>query len=57
MNLSTLSLLSDVARLGSFAAVARERDVDPSAISRAVAAAEDELALRLFQRTTRRVAL
>ncbi|WP_420420275.1 LysR substrate-binding domain-containing protein [Pacificispira sp.] len=57
MNLSTLRLLSDVARLGSFAAVARERDVDPSAISRAVAAAEDELALRLFQRTTRRVAL
>lgn len=57
MDLDALRILVDVARRGSFAAVARERDTDPSAVSRAVAALEAELGTRLFQRTTRRVAL
>lgn len=57
METSTLSLLLDVARLGSFAAVARERDLDPSMVSRTVAAAEAELGVRLFERTTRRTAI
>ncbi len=45
-----------VARGGSFAAVARARGVAPSSISRAVAALEAELGVRLLQRTTRQLA-
>lgn len=52
-----MRLFVEVARRGNFAAVARDRDVDPSSVSRAVALLEDELGVRLFQRTTRRVAL
>ncbi|MDW4500499.1 LysR substrate-binding domain-containing protein [Sulfitobacter sp. D35] len=57
MNLNDLTLIQDVARLGSFAAVARQRDVDPSSIGRVVAGIETELGLRLFSRTTRRMEL
>lgn len=57
MDLQNTQLLLDVARRGSFADVARERDVDPSSISRIVAAREAELGFRLFQRTTRKVTL
>lgn len=46
-----------VSRAGSFAAVAREVGVDPSSISRQVATLEDQLGLRLFDRTTRRLDL
>ena len=56
MELSSLQIFAEVMRRGSFAAVARDRDVSPSAISRSVAALENELGLRLFQRTTRRLA-
>lgn len=56
MDVTALTLFVDVVRRGSFAAVARERGVDPSSVSRAVAALEAELGLRLFQRTTRRLA-
>jgi len=52
-----MRIFVEVARRGSFAAVARDRDVDPSSVSRAVALLEDELGVRLFQRSTRRVAL
>ena len=44
-----------VARAGSFAAAARETGVDPSSVSRQVAALEEQLGLRLFERTTRRL--
>lgn len=57
MNLSHLQLFLDVVRLGSFAAVARKQDTDPSSISRQIAAIEAELGVRLFERTTRRLAL
>ncbi|MHA3980982.1 LysR family transcriptional regulator, partial [Halovulum sp. GXIMD14794] len=57
MNLNDLSLIQEVARLGSFAAVARQRDVDPSSIGRVVAGVETALGLRLFSRTTRRMEL
>jgi DNA-binding transcriptional LysR family regulator len=57
MDLTSLRLFVEVARRGGFAPVARDFDLDPSAVSRSVAALEDELGLRLFQRTTRRVAL
>ena len=57
MDLSALRAFIDVARRGNFAAAARDRNVDPSSMSRIIAALEEELGLRLFQRTTRRLAL
>lgn len=56
MDIETLGTFIDVMRRGSFAAVARDREVAPSSISRAIAGLEAELGLRLFQRTTRRLA-
>ncbi len=56
MELTSLQIFAEVMRRGSFAAVARDRDVSPSAISRSIAGLEAELGLRLFQRTTRRLA-
>ena len=55
MDLDALRIFVGVMRRGSFAAVARDRGVDPSSISRTIANLEDELGLRLFQRTTRRL--
>ncbi len=55
MNTDDLNLLLEVARLGSFAAVGRQRNVDASSISRTVAAVEEELGVRLFERSTRRM--
>ena len=46
-----------VIRFGSFAAAARELNVDPSSVSRTVAALEEELGTRLFQRSTRQFAV
>lgn len=42
---------------GSFAAVARERNVAPSSISRSIATLERDLGARLLSRTTRRLEL
>lgn len=52
-----LVIFADVVSLGSFAAVARSRDLDPSKVSRMMAALEVELGVRLFHRTTRRLSL
>jgi DNA-binding transcriptional LysR family regulator len=57
MDLDSLEVFVDVVRRGSFAAVARDRAVDPSSVSRAIAGLEKELGVRLFQRTTRRLTL
>lgn len=57
MDYNDLTLIQDTARLGSFAAVARLRGVDPSSVGRLVAGIEMELGLRLFARTTRRMEL
>lgn len=57
MDLQALRTFVAVAREGSFAAVARTCGSDPSQISRAIASLEQELGFRLFQRTTRRMAL
>ncbi len=57
MNLKDLEILLAVVRRGSFAAVAREQGVDPSSISRSIAALEADLGLRLLQRSTRRLSL
>ena len=55
MDISILQTFVDVMRQGSFAAAARDRNIDPSSVSRAIANLEKELGLRLFQRTTRRL--
>jgi DNA-binding transcriptional LysR family regulator len=55
MELSVLQTFVDVVKQGSFAAVARERNVDPSSVSRAIAGLEAELGIRLLQRTTRQL--
>ena len=57
MDITALSLALRTADLGSFSAVARELDIAPSSVSRAVAAVEDRLGLRLFQRTSRTLSL
>ncbi|MEL6689156.1 MAG: LysR family transcriptional regulator [Pseudomonadota bacterium] len=53
MEIKTLETLIRIRDLGSFAAVAREQDADPSTLSRLVSQAEDDLGMRLFQRSTR----
>lgn len=57
VDVQQLKTFVEVARQGSFAAAARRLGVDPSAVTRAVAALEGALGARLLQRTTRRVAL
>ena len=57
MDTEQLKTFVDVIDQGSFAAVARQRNVAPSAVTRAVAGLEQTLGVRLLQRTTRRLAL
>lgn len=57
METESLRLFAEVARRGSFATVARDHNLDPSTVSRLMAALETELGARLFQRSTRRVVL
>jgi DNA-binding transcriptional LysR family regulator len=57
MDVDTLRIFVRVARRGSFAVVARDCGTDPSSISRAIASLEDELQVRLLQRSTRRMTL
>lgn len=55
MDIAVLQMFTEVMRQGSFAAVARDRNVDPSSISRAIANLEKQLGVRLLQRTTRQL--
>ena len=57
MDLLQLKTLLAVAQHCIFASAARALDQDPSAISRTVAAAEAHLGVRLFERSTRRLAV
>jgi DNA-binding transcriptional LysR family regulator len=57
MDTDVLKLFVDVARHASFAAAAREHGLDPSSVSRSIAALEEDLGVRLLQRSTRRMAL
>ena len=57
MDLAVLQTFVDVVKRGSFAAVARDRNIDPSSVSRAIAGLEKELGIRLLQRTTRQLSL
>ncbi|MDE1905465.1 MAG: LysR family transcriptional regulator [Rhodospirillales bacterium] len=55
--LDSLAIFTAVAEQGSFAAASRRLGRSPTAVSRAVAALEDELGAQLFIRTTRAIAL
>ncbi|MEM9708698.1 MAG: LysR substrate-binding domain-containing protein [Pseudomonadota bacterium] len=57
MDLSSLRIFKECVARGSFAAAARALDLDPSAVSRSIAALEASLGLRLFERSTRHIAL
>ena len=57
MDTRFLTTFLEVVRSGGFAAAARNLNQDPSSISRSIAALEDQLGARLFQRTTRKVSL
>ena len=57
METQALQLFIDVTAAGSFAAAARRHNIDPSSVSRTIAALEEELQIRLFQRSTRKLAL
>jgi DNA-binding transcriptional LysR family regulator len=57
MDLSLLKLCTLVAQHGSFAAVARQMNIAPSSVSRSVANFEDQIGLRLFERSTRHLTL
>lgn len=53
MDIAKLKIFGAVYRAKSFAVVAKQRNVAASSISRTIAGLEEELGLRLFQRTTR----
>ena len=58
MNLTyAMSVAREVARLGSLAKAARSLRLSPPSVSRLVGELEEELGVRLFNRTTRRLAL
>jgi len=55
--LQAFMAFSETAKHGGFAGAARELGVSPSAVAKNVARLESDLGLRLFHRTTRKVAL
>ncbi len=55
MELSTLRIFTDVMHRRNFAAVARDLGLAPSSVSRSIAALEEELGIKLFQRSTRQL--
>lgn len=56
MDIDLIRIFLDVMKYGSFAEVARQRNIDPSSISRSIASLESRLKFRLFQRSTRKLA-
>ena len=56
MELTNIKIFSEVIRQGSFAVVARQRNINPSTVSRSISILEADLGFRLFQRTTRKLA-
>lgn len=57
MRLAALEVALAVARLKSFAGAARELNMSTTAVSRTIAALEEQLGVRLFNRTTRSTAV
>jgi len=56
MDLETLELFIDVMRQRNFTEIARKRDLAPSSVSRTITGLEEELGVKLFQRSTRKLA-
>ena len=56
MDLTSFRIFVNSVKLGSFAAVARQMELDPSTVSRSITNLETELGFRLLQRTTRMLA-
>ncbi|TPW28774.1 LysR family transcriptional regulator [Martelella alba] len=56
-NLQDLAVFARVATLGSMTAAAEELGLSPAVVSKSIKRLEDHLAARLFQRTTRQIAL
>ena len=52
-----MRVFARVVEAGNFSAAARQRGVAPSSVSRQIGELEDELGVRLFQRTTRKLSL
>lgn len=57
LNLNDLALFEEVIRTGGFSAAARKLNLPKASVSRAVQRLEDDLAVRLIQRTTRSLRL
>jgi DNA-binding transcriptional LysR family regulator len=57
MDIRDLKIFVEVVRHGSFAAAARQLDMAPSMVTRSIAALEEEVGVRLMQRTTRKLSL
>lgn len=57
MDVRSLIIFVDTVRSGSFTSVAKKRKMSVSSISRTISTIEKELGIRLFQRTTRGLAL
>lgn len=57
MDFARLNIFAECVAQGSFSKAARALDLDPSQVSRAVSALEQDLGVRLFERSTRRIAL
>lgn len=57
MDTKALELFAEVVARDGFTAAARARNADPSAVSRTISTMERELGFRLFERSTRRIAL
>jgi DNA-binding transcriptional LysR family regulator len=57
MNLSDVALFSSIVSAGSLSGAGRQMGMSPMAVSRRLAALEQELGVRLVHRTTRSVAL
>ena len=55
MNIESLRIFTEVYQQRSFAAVAQQRNIAPSSVSRAIGSLEQSLSARLFQRTTRQL--
>ena len=57
MELVALEIFVEVSRRLNFSDVARNRDIEPSSVSRTISSLETELGERLFHRTTRKLTL
>ena len=56
-DLTGIAIFTNVARLGGFTAAAKAMGLSKSTVSKQIARLEDRLGARLFNRTTRRLAL